>query len=148
MAISPAIPCEGIDGSFTAETQDTGSYDVRQYMGVTVGSDDNYVTPLANTSTSGGPIISGVAQADADDAESVRIRLSGISKVRASGAVTRGDYCECIGHASDESLNGAMKTLTALADDGMIACRALEDAADGEYFKAMILIQVQHPAWS
>jgi len=138
-AISPAIPCEGIDGSFSAETNT--SLDVRQYMGVKVGTDDNNVTPLASTDTSG-TIITGIAQADANDGETVRVRLSGVSKVRANGAVTRGDLCECIYDATEDK-NGFMKSLSALANGKMIACQALEDAADGEFFKAMIIRQMQ-----
>jgi len=142
-AISPAIPCEGIDGSFVAETNADNSFDVRQYMGVKVGSDDNNVTPLASSDTAG-TVIVGIAQADADDGESVRVRLSGVSKVRAqSDGVTRGDLCECIKDTAEDK-NGNMKTLGAtLASGSMIACRALEDAADGEFFKAMITCKKQ-----
>jgi len=141
MAISPAISCVGFDGSFTAETQTTGgSKDVRQYMGVKVGSDDNNVTPLGSGDTAG-TVIEGIAQADADDSEAIKVRLSGISKVRASGAVTRGDLCECI-YSATEAANGSMKALTSMAQDGsMIACKALEDAADGEFFKALLICQ-------
>jgi len=146
-AISPAIPCEGIDGSFFAETNT--SLDVRQYMGVKVGTDDNNVTPLASTDTSG-TVITGIAQADADNGESVRVRLSGVSKVRASGAVTRGDLCECVYNAA-ENKNGGMKKIVVgtnhLIAGEMAACRALEDAADGEYFKAMVICEIAHPAW-
>jgi len=146
-AISPAIPCEGLDGSFEVETGASDDYETRQYMGVIAGSDDNQVKPLGSGNTSQ-TVIVGIAQADADDGESVRVRLSGISKVRAEGSVTLGDLCECIYDSSDEDKNGNMKTLTSCAKAGMVACQALEDAADGEFFKAMILCRKQYPAWT
>jgi len=45
-------------------------------------------------------------------------------------------------------INGNMKALSALGDGKMIACEALEAAADGEYFKALIVRRIQHPAWT
>ena len=146
---TPSIPLDGYDGTFRAETN--GSYDVRQYMAVKKGSDELHVTPLGSGDTGASdhaPIIVGIAQADADDGEAVRVRIAGISMVRAEGAIAQGDLCEAIYDASDEDKNGNMKKLTACADGYMIACEALEDAADGEYFKALIIRRIQHPAWS
>jgi len=131
-ASTPSIALGGYDATFIAES------DVRQYMGVKKGSDERHVMPLASTDTAGTVII-GVAQADADSGESVKVRLFGPSLVRASGGISQNDLCECVYNATEDK-NGNMKKLTALAQDGsMIACRALEDAADLEYFKALIL---------
>ena len=141
---TPSIPLDGYDGTFRAETN--GSLDVRQYMAVKKGSDETCVTPLGSGDTAATKIV-GIAQADADNGESVRVRLAGVSMVRANGAVAQGDLCEAIYNATEDK-NGNMKKLTSCADGGMIACMALEDAADGEYFKAMIIRRIQHPAWT
>lgn len=135
-ASSPSLALDGYDATYKAETN--GTLDVRQYMGVKKGSDELHVTPLDSGDTSGTAII-GIAQADADDDESVRVRLFGPSLVRAEGAVAENDLCESIYDATEDK-NGNMKKLSSLAQDGsMIACKALEDAADGEYFKALVL---------
>ena len=142
-SISPSIPLGGPEGSFKAETN--AGKDVRQYMGVKAGSDDQSVTPMASTDTSGGPVIVGIAQYDADNGETVLVRVGGVSMARASGAVTRNDLLECVYNA-DEAKNGSMKTLTTLAQSGgMIAAKALEDAADGEIFKVQVLCQIRLP---
>ena len=133
---TPSIALGGPAGSYRAETN--AGLDVRQYMGVKAGSDELHVTPLASTDTAG-TVIKGIAQADADNQESVRVVLGGVSLVRASGAIAENDLCECIYDASEDK-NGSMKKLTSLAQDGsMIACKALENAADGEFFKALVL---------
>jgi len=140
MALTPAIELTGIDATFIAEG------DIKKYMGVKAGTADNQVKPL-ESGDSAGTVIVGVAQMDADDGEAVRVRIAGVSWVRAQGSISRGDLCQCIYNATEEK-NGNMKKLTSLADGKMIACEALEAAADGEYFKALIVRRIQHPAWS
>jgi len=60
MALTPAIELTGIDATFIAEG------DIKKYMGVKAGTNDNQVKPLGSGDTSG-TIIVGIAQADADD---------------------------------------------------------------------------------
>ena len=142
-SMSPSIPLEGPEGSFKAETN--AGKDVRQYMGVKAGSDDQSVTPLSDSDTSGGPVIVGIAQYDANDGETVLVRMGGTSMARANGAVSRNDLLECV-YDADESKNGSMKKLTALAQNGgMIAAKALEDAADGELFRVQVLCAIRLP---
>ena len=136
MARRPAISIEqSLRANFFAEN------DIKQYMGVKAGSDDHQVSPLTSGDT-GGTIIEGVALNDADDGEGLAVVFSGPCFARAEGAVTRGDLLESIYDAT-EAKNGNMKTLATLADGSMIAARAMEDAADGEYFLVNVILQMQ-----
>lgn len=151
-AISPAIPLEGIDASMKLEKGGAGStadpyWEGRQYMAVKKGTADNQVMPLEDGDDAG-TLIVGFLQKDANDGESVAVRVSGTTLARASGGVTRGDLLEAIHDADDEDENGSLKTLATLANDLMIAAEALEAAADKEYFKVLIHKQMQHPAWT
>ena len=149
-AISPAIPLEGIDASMKLEKGGAGSvadpyWEGRQYMAVKKGTADNQVMPLEDGDDSA-IVIVGFLQADADDGESVAVRIAGTSWGRAEGAVTRSDVLEAIHDQTDEDKNGNLKTLdpsTTLAHGLMIAAEALESAADGEYFKIRIMKQLQ-----
>jgi len=149
-AISPAIPLEGPDASMKLEKGGAGSeadpyWEGRQYMAVKKGTADNQVKPLEDGDDSA-TVIVGFLQEDADDGESVAVRISGTSWGRAEGSVTRGDILEAIHDQTDEDKNGNLKTLdpsTTLAHGKMVAAEALEGAADGEYFKIQIHKQMQ-----
>lgn len=140
-AISPAIPLEGIDASMKLEKVD--SVEGRQYMAVKKGTADNQVKPLESGDTAG-TVIVGFLQKDADDGESVPVRISGTTWARAeAGGVTRGDLLEAIYNATEDK-NGNLKNQgTPIPVTEMIAAEALESAADGEYFKVQILKQMQ-----
>lgn len=139
-ALSPAIALNGNDGSYFLEKVD--SVEGRQYMAVKKGSSDNQVKPLESGDTAATTIV-GFLQADADNGESVCVRLEGTTWARAQGSVTRGDVLEAIYNATEDK-NGNLQTLATLAASGkMIAAEALEGAADGEYFKIRILKQVK-----
>lgn len=148
-ALSPAIAVEGNDGSYLLEKGGTGSgadpyWEGRQYMAVKKGVADNQVSPLEDNDDAA-TVIVGFLQADADDGESVRVRLEGITWARAEGSgIVRGVVLQAVHDATDEDKNGNLKLLSTLtAGGGMIAAEALEAAADGEYFKIRILKQMK-----
>jgi len=147
-AVSPAIPLEGIDASMKLEKGGAGSeadpyWEGRQYMAVKKGTADNQVKPLEDGDDAG-TVIVGFLQKDADDGESVAVRISGVTWARAEGSVTRGDLLEAVHDATDEDKNGNLKNQgTPISVTEMIAAEALESAADGEYFKVQIHKQMQ-----
>jgi hypothetical protein len=97
--------------------------------------------PLASGDTAGTKI-EGFLQADANDGDGVLVRVEGVTMARAEGSVTRGDELEAI-YDTTEDKNGNLKTITPGSAGQMIAARALESAADAEYFKVQIVKQLQ-----
>lgn len=110
-------------------------------MGVKKGTNDNQVTALTSGDTAV-TVIVGVALNDADAGQSVTVASFGPCMARANGSITRDDLLECIYNATAEK-NGNMKTITACANQSMIAGRALEAAADAAEF--MMMLELRKP---
>lgn len=142
-AISPAIPLEGIDASYKLEKESVSGFEGRQYMAVKKGTAENQVMPLASGDATAGVVIVGFLQADADDGESVAVRISGTTWARAGNTITRGNFVGAIKETTEDK-NGNVDPLSGAQAAGvMIAGEAMEAAADGEYFKLRITRHLQ-----
>lgn len=138
MARTPAIPMDNpFHGSFEAEGA------VYQYHAVIAGSDDHQVTEMDSAGgAADGLAISGVAQHDALDEESVKVVYFGITWGYASGVVERDNPVAAI-QSDTASINGRFIVATAVPDGMMLSGIALEDAAAGEKFKLFLLRNIQ-----
>jgi len=144
MAIRPSISIkQRVTGSFYCADDDTtfatGATVIRQYRPVKDSSSgDNYVTPLV-VGDLDGTIIVGIAQDDALLGNSVLVTLAGVSIVKAFGAITRGNALEAVGTGTSDNY-GSVKAVAsgASAVNQMVVGVALEDAADGAEFLALI----------
>lgn len=91
------------------------------------------VSPTGGVATAGGPIL-GAAETDAANGEYFAVNVLGSSPVIADGAITKGMELE-VGTA------GA----AAEAATGRVIGIALEDAADGAVFEALLIPAGIHP---
>ena len=148
MAIRPSISTkQRITGSFYCADDDTtfasGATVIRQYRPVKDSSSgDNYVTPLV-AGDAAGVVAVGIAQDDAILGGSVLVTLFGVSLVKAYGAVTRGAALESVGTGTGDSYGFAVAVVSgATGANHQTLGTALEDAADGALFLALICPQI------
>lgn len=131
---------QGVEGSFEAETA------VKQYMAVKEGTSDYQVKPLGSGDTGTAIKIVGIAQNDADAGEWVRVKLSGPTKYRAGGTITRGQSLVTSAYSATANENGKLEAKADLADGDWYCGRALMAAADKDYAIMELNIKEEHGA--
>ena len=141
----PSIsPKQCFSGSYKCADDDTtfatDATVIRQYRPVKdSASGDDYVTPLVAGDTAG-VVTAGIAQNDAQLGESVEVVFCGVSLVKAYGAITRQAALESVGTITGDSYGGVVAVVSgASGANHQIIGVALEDAADGEEFLALII---------